>query len=104
MNKITLQPAMKLALNIYTPPFRHESGYIFDSNSKVVADSADGGMESENFIALRVRGWGHIQHIPKPEVMQDLIGDLIANAMTEYWVRHQTNEKEFNSRVQKAER
>lgn len=68
------------ALAIYKPPFKFESGYFFDSDGNMVADKH----EAE---AMRVRGWGRISYMPTPEELQDHIGKLIAQAMTELWVR-----------------
>ena len=70
------------ALALYLPPFRFDHGYIFDSNHRMVADN-----EGQD-VALRVRGWGRISHMPTPESLQDKVGELIAEALTEYWTRH----------------
>ena len=71
------------ALKLYTPPFKYSHGYIWDSKSNMVAD--DHGQD----VALRVRGWGRIQYEPNPEALQDKVGELIAQAMTDYWLAHQ---------------
>jgi len=70
------------ALALYQPPFRFDHGYIFDANHRMVADN-----EGQD-VALRVRGWGRISHLPTPEALQDKVGELIAEALTEYWARH----------------
>ena len=70
---------MKEALALYTPPFRYLHGYIWDANNCMVAD--DKGQD----IALRVRGWGRISYLPEPEVLQDEVGNLMAQALTEFW-------------------
>ncbi len=62
---------------LYTPPFRFERGYILDSTNEMVADN--GGI-------CRVRGWGRIQKQPNAAALQDKVGELIAQAMTEYWL------------------
>lgn len=83
----------KQALSVYTPPFKYDYGYIYDSTGKVVADNNitnDGEVSEGKFgkLLLRVRGWGHIQKIKseyKPEDIQDEIGRLIAEGLTKYW-------------------
>lgn len=69
------------AKELYTPPFRFEYGYIFDANGSMVADNKTDGEDS----ALRVRGWGRIQYQENPEQLQDAVGELIAEALTEFW-------------------
>jgi hypothetical protein len=66
------------ALSIYTPPFKFERGYVFDSSGHMVGDSS---LPEE----IRVRGWGRISYMEQPEQLQDKIGEMIANALTEYW-------------------
>lgn len=63
------------ALKLYRPPFRHQCGYILDSNGAIVADES----------TLRVRGWGHISKHANPERLQELAGELMAEAMTKFW-------------------
>lgn len=67
------------ALKLYKPPLRYDFGYIWDSNNEMVAD--DGGM-------ARVRGWGRISYMNDGEALQDKVGELIAEALTEYWNKH----------------
>lgn len=74
------------ALAIYKPPFRFDRyGYIWDADNHMVADNhiekdADGA-------ALRVRGWGRISYLEDAEQLQDEVGRMIAQALTEYWER-----------------
>lgn len=70
------------ALALYKPPFKFDRGYIWDANNQMVAD--DDGQD----VALRIRGWGRISYLPNPEVLQDEVGRLIAEALTEYWTRN----------------
>jgi len=72
----------KRALALYRPPFRFDHGYFRDSNYEMVADNH--GDDGE----IRVRGWGRIGYMVKPAELQDAVGELIAEALTEYWQRH----------------
>lgn len=70
------------ALALYKPPSSFECGYIFDANNQMVADEAD----ADSMInALRIRGWGRIGYMENPEALQDKVGELIAEALTQYW-------------------
>lgn len=72
-------------LRLYRPPFRYERGYIFDANNEMVADS-----EGQD-VALRIRGWGRIGYMANAEALQDRVGELIAQAITEFWEREWAN-------------
>ena len=76
----------KAALSLYTPPFRYDSlgGYIVDHSGLMVSDQ--NGEDPTNFIA-RVRGWGRIRYIEEhdPEKVQDTLGEMIAEALNQYW-------------------
>jgi len=72
----------RLALALYRGPFRYERGYVWDANMDMVADT--GGYENS---VMRVRGWGHIQRLPDPEKLQDAVGELMAEALTDLWRR-----------------
>jgi len=76
IDKATIQQA---ALELYTPPFRFAYGFIWDAKDNMVAD------EAAKDAAVRVRGWGRIQYRPDSEKLQDAVGELIAEALTEYW-------------------
>jgi hypothetical protein len=74
------------ALACYKPPFRFQTGYIFDAENRMVADVP----EKDAILAiLRVRGWGRLQYRTDcdPEALQDMIGILIAEALTQFWER-----------------
>lgn len=88
------------ALALYTPPFKYECGYIWDARREMVADGAGRGLvdllvlsapTDEETATLRVRGWGRIQHIGSSmddaANLQDTVGGLIAEALTQYWQR-----------------
>ena len=66
------------ARKLYKPPFRHEHGYIFDADHSMVAD--------ECVHALCVRGWGRLSYMTEPERLQDAVGELIAEALTKFWM------------------
>lgn len=77
----------KVALDLYTPPFRHEYGYIRDANHHMVA--GDASSEATGLIAARIRGWGRIQYMDKPEMranaLQDEVAEMVAEALNAYW-------------------
>ena len=72
---------LQAALELYEAPFKFQYGYIYDAKNRMVAD--DDGQD----VALRVRGWGRISNLPNPEQLQDTVGELIAQALTEFWRR-----------------
>jgi len=74
------------AFDLYKPPFKFLHGYIFDSSGERVSDDGDIDVKKE-MIAARVRGWGRIGYLPTPEQLQDQVGQMIADALTEYWNR-----------------
>jgi len=74
--------AKQRALDLYKPPFRYYRGYIFDANKNIVADDP-----CEDAVA-RIRGWGRISYLPEPEKLQDTVGELIAEALNEYYANH----------------
>lgn len=74
------------AIDLYTPPFRFEFGYIWDAKGQMVADNRV--PDDSDGAALRVRGWGRISYMEDPEALQDEVGNIIAAAMTEHWKRN----------------
>jgi hypothetical protein len=74
-------PHFILALDLYHPPFRFDHGFIWDADNNMVADRP--GQDS----ILRIRGWGQISYKPNPEQLQDAIGHLIAQALTDFWIK-----------------
>jgi hypothetical protein len=68
------------ALACLKPPFRYQAGYIFDANNQMVADMPGSAV-------CRVRGWGRLQYHTDcdPEALQDMVGILIAEALTQFW-------------------
>lgn len=75
------------AIELYSPPFRHERGYIYDAEGNTVGDDATGRQSG----ALRVRGWGRIANMPEAEKLQDTAGELIAEILTKNWPGHAPN-------------
>lgn len=69
------------ALALYKAPFSFEHGYIFDADRHMVADDND----VESHVAARVRGWGRIGYMPEAAKLQDEVGAIIAEALTDFW-------------------
>jgi len=67
------------ALNLYVSPFRYKHGFIWDANENMVGDQP--GQDT----ALRIRGWGRIGYMQNAERLQDAVGEIIAEALTEFW-------------------
>lgn len=63
-------------------PFERVHGYIFDANGNTISDDTAEG------IVTRMRGWGRLHYLDKPEELQDAIGDLIVEALNEFWEKH----------------
>lgn len=74
------------ALTLYKAPFTYDNmgGYIWDAENEMVADTP------EMTEVVRVRGWGRIQYMKdvNPEELQDQVGEMIAEALTDYWNKH----------------
>lgn len=85
MTEETPQALRARALVVYKAPFKCRHGYIYDAEGNMVMD--DHCDESPAAIA-RLRGWGHLCRKPNPEALQDELGDLIAEALSEFWERH----------------
>jgi len=69
----------KTALALYEPPFKLDHGYIFDSHGEMVADQVD------PIAIARIRGWGRISYMDDAENLQDMVGTLIVEALSEKW-------------------
>ena len=93
------------AMAIYTPPFRYEHGYIFDSANHMVADNGGIGDDKsvECAVAARVRGWGRIGYMPDAAALQDEVGQMMADALNDLYKNSQ-NLDTSQERVQKSEK
>ena len=84
--------AKEIVLSLFTPPFYFQHGYTFDSNNQMVAD--EGRDLALGTIISRIRGWGMIKYKGTPEVkaeeIQDAAGEIIAEALNQYWKNNQT--------------
>ena len=93
-----LTPIRAAAFDLYTPPFRHDHGYIRDSNHQMVAD--DAGDTMVGVIAARIRGWGRIQYMDNQEwragALQDEVAEMVADALNRYWAAHGIGIKKEN--------
>jgi hypothetical protein len=69
----------KKAFNLYTAPFSCRYGYIWDAEGNMVADDVGGDA------MLRIRGWGRLGAMEDGDKIQDAVGDLIAEILTDYW-------------------
>lgn len=81
------EPTMRSqAFALYTPPFKFVAGYIIDSKGNMMSD--DGGAMDR--IARR-RDWGRIQYMENPEAIQEVVGNMIAEALNEFWSKASSN-------------
>ncbi|HMW48798.1 MAG TPA: hypothetical protein PK011_02690 [Marinagarivorans sp.] len=76
--------AKKQALEILKPPFKFCCGYIFDSAEQTNMVADDGGSPDS---LSRVRGWGRLGKLPNGAEVQDAIGEIIAEALNQYFER-----------------
>lgn len=73
----------ELALELYKPPFVFNRGYVYDNANCMVADDGDCKDKVE-----RVRGWGRISYLNRPEELQDEFGNIMAEALNEFFAKH----------------
>ena len=71
----------KRALALYKPPFSYHCGYIHDGEGNMVSDIPTGTQ------VTRVRGWGRIGYMENPGELQDMVGEMIVEALNQYWDR-----------------
>jgi len=78
MTDTSIEALREAAIALYKPPFRFDSGYIFDAENQMVADQHETSI-------CRVRGWGRIGYMGNAEALQNKVGELIAEALTNLW-------------------
>lgn len=73
------------AIALLKPPFKMVCGYIYDSadDQNMVADDGD----CEIGTIARLRGWGRLGSLPDGSEIQDAIGEVIVQALNEYFER-----------------
>ena len=73
------------AMELLKPPFKSKCGYIFDSAEKQNTVADDGDCELGTM--ARLRGWGRLGYLPDGEEIQDAIGEIIAEALNDYFAK-----------------
>lgn len=79
---------LKTCLGLLTPPFRYSWGYVWGSAHERVLDECG---SAPHGAAAQIRGWGRLSYMTEfdPAKMQDELGHMYAQALTEYWDRQQ---------------
>lgn len=85
MSKLTPEEIAAEALKLYKPPFKHMHGYIYDAADSMVSDN---GVEIDDAMMHRIRGYGRISYMEHPHDLQDAVGVIVAEALTDYWEKH----------------
>lgn len=80
------------AIGLLKPPFKFDNGYIFDG-SKARNMVCDEG-ECELGTIARLRGWGRLGNLPDGGEIQDAVGEVIAEALNQYFERLNQPSKE----------
>jgi hypothetical protein len=80
----------KKVFELYKPPFSFNCGYIFDSDGAMVADETRSMLAHISHVA-RIRGWGRIGRMDDAEKIQDMAGEIVAEALTEFWRKHKND-------------
>ena len=70
---------------LFTPPFKFDETYIYDSKGEMVADSDCNQDVEMNNLGLRLRGWGRLTHMDNAEALHDETGEQIVKALNLYW-------------------
>ena len=77
------------ALALYEAPFTFKGGYVFDAAHRMVSDDGPIAAEDKELGAVqRVRGWGRIGYMAEAEALQDTMGEIMAEALNDYWAKH----------------
>ena len=83
------EPLKTRALALYEAPFTFKRGYVFDSAHHMVSDDGPIAAEDKEPGAVqRVRGWGRIVYMAEAEALQDTMGEIMAEALNDYWAKH----------------
>jgi hypothetical protein len=74
------------ALALYQGPFRYDKlgGYVWDARHEMVLDNR---VKHPAVEVARIRGWGRIGYMADPHALQDAVGELVAQALTEFWAK-----------------
>lgn len=81
----------KRALALYHGPFRYDpngGGFIWDDGGRDGVEMVADVRADHDGAAARARGWGRISYMEDAAALQDAAGELIAEALSEYWERH----------------
>jgi len=81
----------KRVFELYKPPFTFNCGYIFDTDGQMMADETQ-AMRAHIQHVARIRGWGRLSYFEHPEALQDMCGEVVAEALTDYWTKHESNQ------------
>lgn len=77
----------KEAMSLYKAPFTYYAGYIHDNAGNMFADQGR-AEEASALMAARVRGWGRLSYMKDGDKLQDEVGNMIAEALNEYWSKY----------------
>lgn len=81
----------KIALDFYTGPFHFDDmgGYIWAKGNGNTGNQMFADLDAAKERCARIRGWGALQYLKEVdcEALQDEIGMMFAEAITEYWDR-----------------
>lgn len=81
----------KIALDFYTGPFHFDDlgGYIWAKGNGNTGNQMFADLDAAKERCARIRGWGALQYLKEVdcEALQDEIGVMFAEAITEYWDR-----------------
>jgi len=85
----------KIALDFYKGPFKfdHMGGYIWALGDKSThGNQMFADLDAAKERCARIRGWGALQYLKDvdPEALQDEVGVMFAEAITEYWDRQKS--------------
>jgi hypothetical protein len=91
---VALTPIQQEAMKLCEPPFRFESGYVFDAHHKMVSDDGPVLDADKNGCVQRVRGWGRIGGLPNGAALQDAMGQVLAIALNRLYATPRVDAQE----------